>query len=88
VTRIIELGTTLVVTSNQHMLRRNKKNKKEVFLRNMHRLLATANAVPSSPILVTLMTEALHFSKMSVLTRATQCNIQEDGILQLVQSWW
>jgi hypothetical protein len=33
-----------------------------VFLRSVHRLLVTANVVPSSPILVTLMMEALRFS--------------------------
>jgi hypothetical protein len=47
-TRIGELGTTLAVTSNRRTLRRNCK---------------FANVVPSSPILVTLMKEALRSSK-------------------------
>jgi hypothetical protein len=36
------------------------------------RLLVTANVVPSSPILVTLMTEATLSSKTSVLKTATR----------------
>jgi hypothetical protein len=40
----------------------------DVFLRNVRRLLVTANADPSSPILVTLMMEALSSTETSVLT--------------------
>jgi hypothetical protein len=43
------------------------------------RLLVTAN-VPSSPILVTHMMEALSSSETSVLTRTTQRNIPEDPL--------
>jgi hypothetical protein len=45
------------------------------------RLLVTADIVPSSLILVTLIMEAQGSSETSVLTRATRRSAQEDDIL-------
>jgi hypothetical protein len=73
-TKIGELGKMLAVASSRSTLRRNT-------MCSVRRLLVTANVVPSSPILVTMMMQALRSSETSVLTRSSQQNIPEDGIL-------
>jgi hypothetical protein len=67
VTRISELGTTLALTKTGE--------------RSVIRLRVIANVVPSPPILVTLMMEAIRSSETSVLTTFKRFNIPEAGIL-------
>jgi hypothetical protein len=68
VTRSGELGM-LAVTSNRSMQGRTNV------------LQVTANVVPSLPILVTLIMEAILSYETSVLTRATWRHIRKDEIL-------
>jgi hypothetical protein len=78
VERIGELGTTLAVNSNRRTLQR--------FHCSVRRLLFTANVVHSRT-LATLMMEAIPLSETSVITRGSRCNIPEDGILHVFDTF-
>jgi hypothetical protein len=67
-----------ILHSHRH---ENLKSYILVFPRNVLQLLVTANVVPNSLILFTLMMKAILSCEMSVLTTVTRRHIQEDGIL-------
>jgi predicted molibdopterin-dependent oxidoreductase YjgC len=52
-------------------------------LRSVLGLIVTANVAPSSPILLTLMKEAIRSSEKSFLTRDPRRNLPEEGVLLL-----
>jgi hypothetical protein len=64
-----------------HSHRRENLKSYLLFLCSVLRLLVTANVFAISPILVTLMMEAILSSETSVLTRAKRRHIPEYGIL-------
>jgi hypothetical protein len=63
------------------MLRRNTQYC-TILLRSVLQLQLIASIVPSLVILSTLMMEAIYSFEMSILIRATLCNILENGILK------
>jgi hypothetical protein len=71
---------------HQGDMNRWARDEEVVFLRTVLRLLVTANGVLRSPILATLMMEALRSSETSFFTRATRRNIPEDGTVQEISS--
>jgi hypothetical protein len=84
VIKIGELEIMLAVAINRRKLRRKLHLYLYFYaillLLSVHELLVTANVVPTSPILINLMTEAKCSSETSVLARATRRNIP-DAIL-------
>jgi hypothetical protein len=62
------------------------RNRSILRTNTMLRWLVPANVVTSSPILVTLMMDAIRSSDTSFLTKATQRNVPDDGILQSYSS--
>jgi hypothetical protein len=60
---------------------KNYDELKHAFVRDVLQLAVTANIVPSSPILITLIMEAIRSSEIAFLTTATRHHIPESGFL-------
>jgi hypothetical protein len=63
------------------LLHQGDKKYQVVFPRSVRRLLAAASVIPSSPIIVTIMKEALGSSETSDFYKSHRRNIAEDTIL-------
>jgi hypothetical protein len=68
--RVSHIRTDVSEERSTSIIRVIRIGEVQLFLRNMRQLLVTANAVPSSPILVTLVMEALLSSKSSDLNKS------------------
>jgi hypothetical protein len=68
--RVVVVRTDVSEESSAFIIRVTRIGGELVFLRSVRRLLFTASVVPSSPIRVTLLMEALRFSETSVINKS------------------